>query len=461
MFVDELTELAFGSRDVAVTEEIHAVTVDHVVDTVGALLIGRETLGARLGALATALGLDGPRGSVASRRRLAMTGGVAAHAWEADDLHHDATVCPGCIVLPVLIGAVDADPALTWGRFLAAYRAGYDVAVAASRAVGSPSLLADGWWPTSLVGAVGGVAALAVAHGNRSGCAAAIGIAAQQSGGALAGSVDDADSRYLLAGAAADRAVTAYAAAGQGWRGPVDFFDTGRTPLPLTSGAPRSPEAPGAAIAETSFKPFPAAQHLQAAVETLLDLVHRHGIDPDRIDRIDCALPEQIAAVVARSSPPRSRLAAMVSGPFVLASAAIAGTLTTAEYSEERRRDPAVLRLAERIRIVPDERLGRAYPARWGARVEIYVAGAVVGDERASALGSRENPMHRAQVDEKFRRNVGQLVGQGRTAQLLALLRGGDPSAAAVDVLPHEVMCPDEALQSVPVMAHVPTIDHI
>lgn len=440
MFVEELTDLAFGSYGTTVSDETHEITVDHVADTIGALLIGRETLGARLESLATGLGLGAAPGTVGYRRRLALVGGSAVHAWETDDFHHGAMVCPGSVILPALMGAPDDEPALTWGGFLAAYRAGYDVAVAVARAVGASSLLAKGWWPTGLVGPLGGAAALAVARGDRDGCSAAIGIAAQQSGGALAGSVSAADSRYLLAGAAADRAVSAYASARDGWRGPVDFFDAGRTPLPVMGDPADALGTSGAAIGETSFKPFPAAQHLQAAVETLLDLVHRHDIEPGRIDWINCALPEQIAPVVDRSLAPPSRLAALITGPFVLAVAALAGRLTTAEYADERRADPAVLRLAEKIRIVPDAQLGRAYPARWGARVEISAAGSVVGEERAVALGSRENPMRREQVGLKFRRNLGPVLGRARSEEMLATLLGTETTMAASDVLPKEIM---------------------
>lgn len=440
MFIDALTGLAFGSLDVAASPDLHEVTVDHVVDTVGALILGRATLGARLERLAAGSGLEGAPGSPADRRRIALVAGSAAHAWEVDDLHHGATICAGSVVLPALLGAAVAEPELEWGRFLAACRAGYDVAVAAGSAVGSAALLARGWWPTSLVGPLGAAAALAVAAGDRSRCEASLGIAAQQAGGSLAGSTAVADARYLLAGTAAERGVWADLAAASGWRGPEDFFDLARTPLPVASEAVDAIERPGAAIETAGIKRHPAAQHLQAAIETLLDLLRSEGIDPSSIERVDCLLPMQIASVVDRPPHAPSALSALSNGPFVLAAAAIAGRLTTAEYGADRRSDPDVLALASRIRIVPDETLGRAYPNQWGAKVKIFAGARSFVGVRASAIGSRDRRMDREGVDLKFLENVVPVLGPQRAEEVLATLREAPMGARAVDLIPRETV---------------------
>lgn len=440
MFIEDLTNLAFGSLLAEASPETHETTLDHVIDTSGALLGGIETLGTRLERLATDLGLDGPQGSVSSRRRLAVIGATAVHAWEMDDIHHAATVCPGSVVLPVLAGAALANTSLEWGRFLAAYRAGYDVTVSVARAIGASTLLSHGWWPTSIAGPIGAVAALAVAREDRATCTAAIGIAAQQFGGSLAGSVNEADSRYLLAGMAADRAVIADAAATSGWVGPGDFFDVGRTPLPLTLEASTALVAPGEAIKETSFKRYPGALHLQAAADALLSLVRQNDIDPDSIDSIECGLPSQIAAVVDRPVPAPSRLAALVTGPFVLAVTAIAGKLTAAEYGIDWRTDAAVQKLAEKIRIVPDDALGRAYPTKWGATIVIVSRNNTMRAECFDTPGSREDPLERSQIDDKFRRNIVPLLGSERVDDALTLLRSASASTPAWEVLPRQIL---------------------
>lgn len=439
MFIEELVDVAFATPGDDVGTEVREAAVDHVVDTLGAFFVGRETLGARLGHLATDLGFDPGAGGVSAHRRTALIAGACVHAWEADDLHHDATVCPGSVVFPVLLGSAAADPVLDWGCFLDAYRAGYDVVVSAARSAGSPQLLQQGWWPTSLFGPLGAAAALGLAAGDRAVATASIGIAAQLSGGALAGEVVTADSRYLLAGMAADRGVVAHATASSGWVGPADFFDAGRTPFPH-SGGHEALASCGDGVIQTSFKPFPAAQHLQAAIEGLLEIVHSGDVDPADIALIECALPAQIASAVDRPVPAESRLAALVTAPFVLASAVLARRLTIAEYDDERRADPRVLRLAERIRIVPDDELGSAYPARWGASVRVTTASRSLTAHRAAARGSRGAPMTSADVDEKFRSGVAPILGAARADEVLRTLRGAEPTDPARRVLPAEAL---------------------
>src|SRR4051794_18414773 len=113
--VTELAEHAHSIARRAVPDPVSFAAKAHLMDTVGALLAGYATLHGRAELLVEGLGLpanSGP-GAPGNLRRTAFLGGLYAHCWEVDDMHREAVLCPGCVVLPATLAVLDILPALS------------------------------------------------------------------------------------------------------------------------------------------------------------------------------------------------------------------------------------------------------------------------------------------------------------------------------------------------------------
>lgn len=415
--VGELAARAHAVASAPVPPAIRPAVRAHLTDAVGALVAGRTTLG---GSVA---GLAGTGGG--AERRTAFTGGVYAHAWEAGDIHRGSVLCPGCVVLPATL-AVLGDASTD--QYERAYLAGYEVALAAAAAIGGERLIGQGWWPTALLAPLGAAAAASVLRGRRREVtASAIALAAQHAGGSIAGATDRADGKYLLAGFAAERAVTAFLAADSGWTGPLDILDDPRSPLRRqTPGLPEPYLLPG-----TSLKPHAGAKHLQGAVDAVLALRPPGGWARGEVRRLTCRLPAQLAGIVDRPAPFSSPLSALGSAQFVLAIAAIRGRCTPWDFERRALRDDAVLELARVVRVEPAGDLTAAYPAKWGARVELATASAAVSADRLDARGDPGNPLSHNEIVAKFTTLAHRELGPARARDLAeSLLRPGAAAAA-------------------------------
>jgi 2-methylcitrate dehydratase len=99
------------------------------------------------------------------------------------------------------------------------------------------------------------------------------------------------------------------------------------------------------------------------------------------------------------------------------------GDITNASFAPEKFRDPAVLAFMQKIKVAEDPALtargGTAVPTRVTA---ILADGTRVSREVDHAPGFAERPMTRAEVERKFRGNVGARWPEKQTVDVLAAL---------------------------------------
>lgn len=432
--VDELAERAHTVAGEPLPAAVRASARAHLTDALGGVLAGHATLHR---AVRLIPGQDhGREGPAASARRTAFTCGVYANCWEVGAIHRASVLCPGCVVLPAVLGVLGTRSALTWEEFLRACLVGYEVAVAAAVAVRGDLLIQRGWWPTALIAPLGGAAAVSVLLGQgRSATASAIALAAQQAGGSVAGTTADSDGRYLLSGFAAERAVSAALTAGAGWRGPLDILDDARSPLRGEPGA-RVPDH--YLLPELSMKGHAGAKHLQAAVDAVLTV--RAGCGHEPVRRIVCRLPARLAGVVDRPPPFGSPLNALASAQFILAVAAVRGHCTPWDFTPEALADETVLALAREVTVTAAAPTAPGARADWGATVEVTTASGTVRVERDRAKGDPGDELTGAEITAKFVTLAGRSLGEAAAGELAGALLGGDGeaplSALAAHVLP-------------------------
>ncbi|MGP4014482.1 MmgE/PrpD family protein [Saccharopolyspora sp. 5N708] len=420
--VAELADRAHAVAGEPIPEQVRQATQAHLADTVAAVIAGSTTLREHVERLADGVQLR------PGSRRTAFVAGVYANGWEVAGIHRAAVLCPGCVVLPATLAALEMRPDVRWSDYLRAYLAGYEVALAAALAVGGDRLIQRGWWPTALLAPLGGAAAASILLGQSvAETASAIALAAQQAGGAIAGSTADADGRYLLSGLAAERAISAVLSVRAGWRGPLDILEDPRSPV-LRQRTPPD----GYLLPQTSMKAHAGAKHVQAAVDAVTT------VDGADVLGIRCELPGPLVRAVDRPPPFGSSLNALASAQYMLAVAVRRGRCSPWEFQPELLRDERILDLADRVKVAAADDLSATYPTSWGARVEVRTTSGAVQFMRRDARGDPGHELTTAELVEKIVTLAGRSLGDETARDLAAALLGADPSPAVLtnQVLP-------------------------
>lgn len=185
-------------------------------------------------------------------------------------------------------------------------------------------------------------------------------------------------------------------------------------------------------IRKTYIKFWPAEYHSQSAIDAALQLRPEVG----NCDDIVSILIESFEAAVSiiGSEPekwrPTSRETADHSMGYCVAAALLDGDLTRESFSQERIRDPRLLTLLDKIRIVETDECNAGYPDGIPNKLIIRTA----DNRELSRLvkyprGHAGNPMTDEEVVKKFRTQAEPVVG-ARTAERIVDL------AMSLDELP-------------------------
>lgn len=372
----------------------------HAVDAVVAWAAGATTGEAR--ALRDA-GLDG----IALRC-------ACARLSELDDIHLASCTTPGGIVVPAALTVAATLPAVGSETLVDAIVAGYETMVRVGLALGGPSILFRGIWPTYLAAPLAVAAVAARLHGLDAQAAAnALALAATR---AAPGVGRAAAARWLAIGDAARTGLHAALWASRGIVADTALFDGPFLANVYGIEPARDAFAGGARphVADAAFKPWCAARQTMAATQALRELLD-DGLEPAAIEAIEVAVPPAYAEMIAREMRPGDRSSHVTSVAYALAAAAF----------EPRRLDdvrhlpdalPEPMRaLVARVRVRPDPALGELYPASWPARVAVDAAGRRYEKLVLHVPGDPERPFARADVAAKAERVLGP-----RAAPLLA-----------------------------------------
>jgi len=211
------------------------------------------------------------------------------------------------------------------------------------------------------------------------------------------------------AGANASRnAVFAALLAQEGFTGPAEAFE-GKAGLWNALGPFdwRLPDAPGAArmITQTHLKSLPICYHGQSAALSALDMRARLNVSDVREIHVE-AYPAAVAMMGNDPTrwAPTTRETADHSMPYVIAIALLDGAITERSFAPARLTDPAVVDLMRKVKVSTGTTLSAHFPEAAPSRVSIRLAsGELLTQENNYPKGHAKNPMHDAEVEEKFR----------------------------------------------------------
>lgn len=369
----------------------------------------------------------------------ALANGATAHAIELDDVTEESSLHPGVVVFPAALAMAEACGAGP-RDLLAAVVVGYEVIGRLGNALDVRAHYARGFHPTATCGTFAAAAVAARLMGlDAARTAHALGIAGSMAAGSMQYLDDGALVKRVHPGVAAHAGIVAARLAAEGLTGPAAVVE-GRHGFLRAYCDGGHPERALAGLGEdwqvlaTALKPHACCRYNHAAVDAVLDIVRRTGLEARDVARVTARVPASSLGIVAE--PRASKIApgnvvdAQFSLPYAVAVALRHRRAFLDEYTEVHLGDPEIGRLMGLVECLGDDDLERAFPARWGARVEIVT----VGGARHEALvpdakGSPRNPLTPDEVAAKARALTSGLLAPSRQEALIA-------AAGALEDLP-------------------------
>ncbi|HXR09483.1 MAG TPA: hypothetical protein VN792_01840, partial [Candidatus Acidoferrales bacterium] len=191
-------------------------------------------------------------------------------------------------------------------------------------------------------------------------------------------------------------------------------------------------------LEQIALRLWPSASTIQGFITAMFDLVEKHKIASGKVKKLRVAMSKTAVEMHGMFPCYKAKFEALLSTHYVAAAVLHDRELTLAQFEPARYDDPQLRRFAaERVEVKADPKLTGVQ-----ALVEAEMAdGSTVAVRCDHPRGSPENPLTRAQIENKFRAyararltdaHVEQVIGAvtqleelGSTRKLMDMLRAG------------------------------------
>jgi 2-methylcitrate dehydratase PrpD len=352
----------------------------------------------------------------------ALANGTLAYYCDIESHHPSANVHAIAVVGPAAL-AVGERQRSSGADVLSSIVAGIDVAARVSYALGPAAQYARGFHPTTVAGTFGSTVASGLLLGlDDEQFRNAFGLAGTSTCGLLSW-VDDPteQSRPLNIGLASQAGVQAAMLAATGFQGPADVFG-GKYPFGKAFTGRWDQDALLAKlgeryeVAELFFKRNSCCVFIPASLDGLVDIIESEGIAASDIATVAIRAPESSYHVID-ANPLRSHCV-----QYVLAIAAQQGHVDFADIMHDRRTEPAIAELADKITIHGDESFDeRSGGLRQsvGSITEVTThSGSTFLRDVEFPLGAAENPLSDDDLEHKFTGLTAGIIDTERANQI-------------------------------------------
>ncbi len=405
-----------GLRAERLPPAVRAKCVDLLIDVAGLCVTARNEDYVK--AALAGLDDDGPCTAIGHARTLSSAGaafvnGTAAHGEDFDDTFEGGPVHAGAVVVPAVLAACERHNA-DGAAALIGIAVGCEVMCRLSTVV-PKAVHKAGFHPTAVFGVMGAAAGVSAALGlTQKQIVDALGIAGTMAGGIIEYLAEGAWTKRLHPGWAAQSAIRAALLARAGFNGPRTVFEGVHG---LFHGFAHTAAGNYGAlddfgerwVIETlAFKPYPCGTMAHPYIDCARRLAAR-GIKPEAVKELVCEVAEGTVhrlwePLAAKQRPPNG-YAAKFATPFILATGFVRGGVGLDAFTDEAVRDPAVLALAAKVRYVIDP--DNPYPNAFTGHIRAVLNdGGVVEERQPHFRGGAQEPLTRADLEEKFRLNV-------------------------------------------------------
>lgn len=333
-----------------------------------------------------------------------LANAAASHVVEQDDVHNGSVFHPGTIVFPAALALAQAKQ-LSGREFLTAAVVGYEVGIRVGEFLGRSH-----YKIFHTTGTAGTLAAAATVGRllklNPQQMLHAFGSAGTQSAGLWEFLRDAADSKQLhTAHASAIGLMSAYLAQA-GFTGAQKILE-GVQGLAAGTSTDANPEklidrlGSRWCLAETSFKYHASCRHTHPAADALLQVIQKHAVKMADIDRIETLVHQGAIDVLGPASDATTLHQSKFSMGTVLALICKFQFAGLDEFAKHFN-DPEICALRNRVSMILDPEVDKAYPQRWIGKVKVYLKNGRVYEGRVDEpKGDPGNTLTRAEIKEK------------------------------------------------------------
>jgi 2-methylcitrate dehydratase PrpD len=385
---------------------------------------GEET--EQVAALASALA-QSSESSVIGGERLSLAGatllnGYLITAVTMCDAHRSTMTHVTPEVMPPALAIAERDAGSGRDDLLVAIAAGAEVTTRIGIGLDYPAFRARGFHGPGVLGPFGAAAAVGRLRGfDAETMAKAFGLAGSQAAGTFAAwgtpTVKFHQCRGALSGLLAALlaeqkflATREFLTAKDG--GLYNSYANGGKPELATGDLGRRWE-----LEQIALRLWPSASLMQGMATALFDLLERHTIDPAEVKTLRVSLGQTAFDMHGKLPRYKGKFDALISGHYAAAVILHDRALTLAQFEPARYDDPQLRRFAEeQVEIRLDPALSGVQAA-----VEIDMRGGATLQARCEhARGSFENPLSRAEVEDKFRVYAKDRMTPARIEQVIA-----------------------------------------
>jgi 2-methylcitrate dehydratase PrpD len=344
----------------------------------------------------------------------AFINGTAAHGEDFDDTFEGGPVHAGAVIVPAVLAACERHKP-EGASALLGIAVGAEVMCRLSTVV-PKAVHKAGFHPTAIFGAMGAAAGVGAALGlNGRQIVDALGVAASMASGIIEYLAEGAWTKRLHPGWAAQSGIRAALLARGGFFGPRTVFEGVHG---LFHGFAHTTQGDYDALTanfgtrwviETlAFKPYPCGTMAHPYIDCAKRLAAR-GIKPGDVKELICEVAEgtvhRLWEPLADKQRPPNGYAAKFSTPFLLATGFVRGGVGLDAFTEAAVRDRHVLALSSKVRYVIDP--DNPYPNNFTGHIRVVLNdGRVIEERQPHFRGGAQEPLTRADVEEKFALNL-------------------------------------------------------
>jgi len=392
-----------------IPESAREHTKNVLLDTLACAVAGHqgeetEQISALAGGLA-----QSNEASVIGGDRLSLAGatllnGYLVTAVTMCDIHRSTLTHVTPEVVPAALAIAERD-GLSGRDLLVALAAGFEVTTRIGIGLDYPVFRAKGWHGPGVLGPFGAAAAVGRLLGfDPETMAKAFGLAGSQAAGTFAAwgtpTVKFHQCRGALSG------LMAALLARQNFLATREFLTANDGGLYNTYANGGRPEAATADLGkrweleQIALRLWPSASSIQGMNTAIFDLVERHKIDTDKVKALRVKLSQTVFDLHGKLATYKAKFDALISAHYTAAVILHDRKLTLAQFEPARYDDPTLRRAAaEQVEVRPDQSLTGVQAA-----IDIEMAdGSILSARCEHPRGSYENPLSRAQIEDKFR----------------------------------------------------------
>jgi 2-methylcitrate dehydratase PrpD len=360
---ERIAEFAASAAGENIPDEAFLVAKNAFLDWLGVTIAGSREPGSRLIAEYARRSASQPEAGViglgfkTTVELAALVNGTSSHAIDYDDTFPDLVkynLHPSVCLFPAVLALAEKQR-LSGRQLLQAYIVGLEVIYRIGSAMGQINSK-YGWHPTPVIGTIGAAAAASSAlrlDPSRAGCA--LGIAASLSGGLLKnfGSM----TKPLHAGNAARNGVFATQLAAAGFTANSQIFDD-ENGFPSMFADKQLIGLKGAesdlgrswliASIGLVFKPYPSCRSTHSSIDAALYLRNKYHPQSDQVASVVCRI-SPMHTRTARFHRPETGYQGKFSIPYCIAAALVSGSLTMADFTDEKVKAPEARELLSKV----------------------------------------------------------------------------------------------------------------